>query len=223
MKAFIAVLALVPLMSFAQSRPELEGRVERALQNARRDLRLNLQRMTERELIQVERKLLDVSSIANGNMNPNPYPNPVPNPYPNPIPTPYPSMTCAQEGTTTYQNTFVKIKNFAYNIANQTSSGSVNYATNWTNKFPCYVADKFIQDYTRIKNHAYNSMNMTTSGSVEYAERMVTRLCSQVPFEQIFNQHKNFAYNTLNMTTSGSVQYATPKMEAEAFYCNNLR
>lgn len=221
MKAFIAVLALVPLFSFAQGRPELEVRVERALQDARRDLRLNIQRMTERELIQVERKLLDVSSIANGNMNP--YPNPVPNPYPNPIPTPYPSMTCAQEGTTMYQNTFVKIKNFAFNTVNTTSTGSVQYATNWTNKFPCYIADKFIRDYSRIKTHAFNAMNMTSTGSIQYAERMVSRLCSQVPFEQIFNQHKSFAFNTLNMTSTGSIQYATPKMEAEAFYCDNLR
>lgn len=217
MKAFIVVLALVPIFSFAQSRPELEGRVESALQEARRALKSNIQRMSERDLKQAERKLLDVAEIANGNSNP------YPNPGPNPIPTPYPTMTCAQEGTTTFQNTFVKIKNFAYNVANQTSSGAVSYATNWTNKFPCYVADKFIQDYTRIKNHAYNAMNMTSSGSVEYAERMVPRLCSQVQFEQIFNQHKNFAYNTLNMTSSGAVQYATPKMEAEAFYCNNLR
>ena len=213
MKAFIAVLALAPMFSFAQGRPELEGRVEAALQNARRELRLNIQRMSDRDLIQVERKLQDVASIAAAGYNP----------APNPIPTPYPTMVCANEGTTTFQNTFVKIKNFAYNIVNQTSSGSVTYATNWTNKYPCYLADKFIQDFTRIKNHAYNAMNMTSSGSVDYAERMVSRLCPNVPFEQIFNQHKNFAYNTLNMTSSGSVQYATPKMEAEAFYCNNLR
>lgn len=221
MKAFIVILAMVPLFSFAQSRPEIEGRVESALQNARRDLRLNLQRMTDRDLRQVERKLLDVSDIANGYVNPGP--TPTPNPYPNPIPTPYPTLSCAREGTTTFQNTFVKIKNFAYNVANQSSSDSVSYATNWTNKYPCYVADKFIQDYTRIKNHAYNAMNKSSMDSIMYAEKMVSRLCTQVAFEQIFNQHKNFAYNTLNMSSMDSVNYATPKMEAEAFYCNNLR
>ena len=221
MKSFIAIIALVPLFAFAQSRPELESRVESALQNARRELRLNIQRMSERDLIQVERKLQEVESIARGGgYNPGPIPNP--NPYPTPYPTPYPQLSCAQEPTQVYQQTFIKVKNFAYNIVNRTSSDSVAYATNWTNKYPCNLADKFIRDFTRIKNHAYNNMNQTSSMSVEYAERMVSRVCDGVPFEQIFNQHKIFAYNTLNMTSSQSVEYATPKMEAEAFYCRNF-
>lgn len=214
MKTFLAVLFILPTVAFAQQRRDvLERKVEVALRNARQAIQMNIQRMNVRELQQAETLLEVVSDIANGNGAQYPTPTPIPEPMP---------IVCAQDNVERFQSTFILIKNFAYNDADRNSSQSVQYATDWTNKYPCQIANKFITDFKRIKNFAYNDLDKTSASSVQYAEAMVSKVCSEVQFEQIFRQHKNFAYNTLNMTSAAAVNYAKSKVEAEAFYCLNF-
>lgn len=212
MKLFFGLLLLTPVLAFAQDRQVLESRVQNALRDARQAVNQNIQYMDNRDLMRVEQLLHKVTEAAAGTVRP----------MPTPIPRPMPMMVCARDHVNTFQSTFNQIKNFAYNVGNRGTTASIDYATEWTNKHPCSLAPKFIADFTRIKTHAYNNMNMGTTASIGYAETMVARVCSNIQFEQIFNQYKNFAYNSMNMGTTASINYAQPKMEAEAFYCRNF-
>lgn len=214
MKLIFGLMLALPMLVHAQDRRQLENRVTDVLRLTQQSLNRNIQYLDERELRHVEQLLIranEAAQVANR-----------PEPRPNPTPRPQRVMVCANDHVATFQSTFAQIKTFAYNVANLGSTASIEYATEWTNRHPCHLASKFIADFTRIKTHAYNNMNMGTIASVQYSEEMVSRVCSEVQFEQIFNQHKAFAYNTLNMGTTASVQYAQPKMESEAFICRNF-
>jgi len=216
MKFITALLFAMPLISFAQTfsqREMLEERLLLSLKSARQAVLENVQAMPERDLRRTEKLLEKVRLAALG----------IDSDEPN---YPMPTMVCAREGVDRYQQTFLKIKNFAYSSQglNLTNEGALNYATNWTTQQPCSYADKFIVDFTRIKNFAYSSqgLNMTNENAVNYTKTMVPRICANISFEQIFSKHYNFAYSSqgLNMTTENARRYAQPKAEAEGFVCS---
>ena len=215
MKFITALLFAMPLISFAQTvsqREMLEERLLSSLKTARQAVLENIQAMPERDLRRTEKLLEKVRLSALGMDSDEPN-------------YPQPTLVCAQEGVDRYQQSFLKIKNFAYSSQglNLTTDGAVSFATTWTKLQPCSYADKFIVDFGRIKNFAYSSqgLNMTNDGAVNYAKAMVARICANVPFEQIFSKHYNFAYSSsgLNMTSENARRYAQPKTEAEAFIC----
>lgn len=143
-------------------------------------------------------------------------------------PLPPRNVACSQAGTNQYQNTFIKIKQFAYagDGLNKTTMGAQNYAHQWLDQYPCSVANKFINDFKRVRVFAYSGtgLNKTTAGSINFALDNVAQVCSGMNFEQKFQNQFDFAYSSqgLNMTSAGARNYASDKVLPIAFSCNNL-
>ena len=177
--------------------------------------------MDETEILEATRSLRSIKRLARGRGQGPGRDRPTPQgpTYPREIP-------CAQDYR--FQETFIKIKAFAYSGEgyNYSSSAATSYATNWTNTYSCDLADKYISDFKRIKNFAYSGsgLNLSSSGAISYANSMIQKLCQGVNFEQIYQRDYNFAYSGsgLNLSSSGARAYAQPRMEAQAFVCRNF-
>lgn len=223
MKFIIALTLAFPLLASAQGRPELESQLTSELREVNLAIKENLQFMDENEILEATRSLRSIKRLARGRGQGPGRDRPIPqgptNPYPREIP-------CSQDYR--FQETFVKIKAFAYSGDgyNYSSSGATSYATNWTNTYSCDLADKYISDFKRIRSFAYSGsgLNLSSSGAVSYAASMISKLCQGVNFEQIYQRDYNFAYSGsgLNMSSSGARAYAQPRMEAQAFVCRNF-
>lgn len=223
MKFLIAMTLAFPLLASAQSRPEIESQLTNELREVNLVIKENLQHMDENDIYEATRALRSIKRIARGQRpgpgRDRPTPQGPTNPYPREIP-------CSQDYR--FQETFVKIKAFAYagDGYNYSSTGATNYATNWTNTYSCDLADRFISDFKRIRSFAYSGsgLNLSSSGAVSYADSMIRKLCHGVNFEQIFQRDYNFAYSGsgLNMSSSGARAYAQPRMESQAFVCHNF-
>ena len=106
------------------------------------------------------------------------------------------------------------------------SSGSTQYAEQWTSEYRCSDVNKFITDFKFIKSFAYSSkgLNLTTSGAKNYAKANINSLCAHYPLKQEFKKHYDFAYSSrgLNYTSSKARKYAKEIVEPEAFSCQNF-
>lgn len=223
MKYILLAVFAMPLVSFAQSRPILEARVQESLKAARLSITANIQKMSSSDLQQVNRLLKEVSAVSQGQQRPGPMP--MPNPVP--APRPRPQVSCSEDRTGKFQSTFVYIKEFAYSSEglNYSSTAATSYATQWTNRYPCSLAETFAFDFKRLKNFAYSSegLNLSSSGAIAYAQANINNMCPDVNFEAIFKRSYDFAYSSegLNMSSSAAVAYAKPIMEEKALRCDN--
>lgn len=219
MKFFLALTLAFPLLASAQGRPELESQLTAELRDVNQVIKENLQHMDENEILEATRSLRSIKRLALGRGPRRDHPIPQ-------RPEPRYSVPCSQDYR--FQETFVKIKAFAYagDGYNYSSTGATNYATNWTNTYSCDLADKFIADFKRIRSFAYSGsgLNLSSSGAVSYADSMIKKLCQGVNFEQIYQRDYSFAYSGsgLNLSSSGARAYAQPRMESQAFVCHNI-
>ncbi|MCP4911750.1 MAG: hypothetical protein GY909_01425 [Oligoflexia bacterium] len=217
MKSLTIILTLFMSMSlFAQNRNRQETRALKLIDNITRNANevRYLDDMALRSLLQ---NLRQAKSILDGGA-----PGPVP-------PRPRPIAVCSQNRNGDYHATFSKIKSFAYSTSgiDLSSSESTQYAGEWTNTYPCHVADEFITNFKRLKKFAYSTsgLDMSSSESVQYAKNKIERFCSSYELEAEFKRHYQFAYSTggLDLSASESREYAINQVDRFAFTCRNFR
>lgn len=226
MKTMLAIGLLLPTFAFAQNRQVLETRVVEAMRAARQAVNDNLQKMSDSDLRLVELQLQGVRAAALGGMDSRP--TPVPQPNPRPVPRPQPTYyTCAQQGTEAYQAAFSKIKTFAYSPSglDMTSQGATNFAQNWTNRYPCELAGKYVTDMNRLRAFAYSpsGLDLSSAAARDYAIQNIGRICTNINYEEIHSKHYQLAYSPsgMDMSAQSAHTYARIKYEEEALRCNN--
>lgn len=195
------------------------------VQNLSRDvLRLttqNAQSLSESELVQVTYNLRQAKKLLKGDdVRPN-YPGPIDNGRPGT----YGQRVCSAENTYTYQETFQRIKQFAYSSTglNLSSQESINYALDWSTKYPCAVAETFISRFVLLKNFAYSStgLNYSSLEAKDYALAKLHFLCPGVDIASEYRKHYEFAYSSrgLNYSSLQARDYAQPRAERVALTC----
>lgn len=223
----ILAFAFAANAQYVPQRDRLEGEARKLSLQMRTLVENNVDRLDERDLETVVRNLERAKDVLLGRVvDPGPGPGPFPPPLP---PIPAPRFTCDRASVSEYQSTFVRIKDFAYSSEglNLTSSGATSYAHEWTQKYACEDAYRFMTEFTRLKNFAYASsgLNRTSSGAVSYAKEGIDRICEGYNYEQEFSSLYEFAYSTrgLNMTSSAATNYARERVEPQMFQCSPFR
>ncbi len=194
---------------------------------------MELIEMTNRLIAEVDRPVGPMPSPTHPPIPPTPYYPPTqpqqPPYYPPTAHYPYPPMMmCDQERPEVMQEVFVKIKAFAYGAdgLNYSSTPATSFAQEWITKYPCAVADKYVQEFKTIKAFAYDSdgLNYSSISARDYAIEKIGSYCVGVDLKRVYAPLYQFAYssNGLNMSSTGARAYAQPKLEAQAFVCQNF-
>lgn len=132
-------------------------------------------------------------------------------------------LACDQEPA--FQETFVRVKAFAYSTTglNLTSEGATQYALEWTKQYSCAQAPRFIENFSRVKRFAYatSGLNLTDAGATDFAKAYAQSLCQGYELESEFQRAYQFAYSSggLNMTSSAATEYAKKQVMQNAFSC----
>lgn len=219
MITFLAVLMSFSVMAQPfQNRADLEAEAKRLSVQMKILVDRNVDRLDERDLTKLVRTLERSKDILLGRDT-----NPGPGPGPGPIPVP--RYTCDRANPSDFQSTFVKIKNFAYSSSglDMSSAAATNFAQDWSTRYACADADRFISIFTRLKNFAYSTsgLDMSSAASVGYAEQGVNNLCENYNFEAEFKNLYNFAYSTsgLDLSSAAARDYARQRVEPQMFQC----
>lgn len=214
---FMATLAVVSLNSFA-NRVDLEADVLKLAKKVNRLANQNADTLSNKELRDVKKHLTLAVKIIKGIGT-----TPVPPTNPRPI-----YRVCSQDSADIFQQTFIKIKNFAYSSSglDMTSSGATQFAQEFTETHSCETADIFMSKSSRLKTFAYSTsgLDMTSSNAKSYAMNKWQSFCEDFPIESEFKKHYTFAYSSsgLDMTSSNARRYAQEKVEPVAFSCGNI-
>lgn len=226
MKFLVLTLVMVSA-AFAQDRSMLEERALDMAQKVERLTRENVRDLTQeelRDLLESFRKSLQVLRQTDVGPGPRPHPRPHPRPWPRPRPV----VVCENDSADALQAAFKVIKDWAYSSAglDMSSSGALDYAKEWTAKYPCEIANQYVADFKLLKDFAYASsgLDMSSSGAMSYAKEKIGSFCSGYDLASEFKKHYDFAYSStgLDMSSSGARKYATEKIEAAAFSCHNF-
>lgn len=214
MKFILGLILALPLSTMAAPRERSESDVLRQLNLTSRSLEHNIQKMSERDLREASELLLELRNLAEGQGRGGQRPPRV--------------KACANDTSTIFQSTFTKIKSFAYSGIglNLSSQAATQFATDWTNKYPCSLADKYERDTKRIVIFAYSGLglNYTYSEARNFAIEKAPNFCSDYKLEEEFRRFYNFAYSTsgLNYSSTAAIAYALDKIERSAFSCRNF-
>lgn len=220
MKLITIIAMLFAFGAHAQShqpRSELELEAKKLSLQMKILVERNVDRLDERDLQQLVRTLDRAKGILLGQ-------NPGPGPGPGPLP-PVPRFTCDRASTAEYQNTFTKIKGFAYSSSglDMSSAAATNFAQDWATKYDCADADRFISLFGRLRNFAYSTsgLDMSSAAAVNYASNGIDRLCENYAFESEFKNLYNFAYSTsgLDLSSAAARNYASQRVEPQMFQC----
>ena len=214
MRTLTIVVTLFMSMSlFAQNRNRQETRALKLIDNLQRNA-TEVRYLNDASLRSLLQNLRQAKNILEGR---------------NPGPDPRPGAVCAQNRNGDFHATFSKIKSFAYSTSgiDLSSNESTQYAQEWTNTYPCNVADEFITNFKRLKKFAYSTsgLDMSSSESVDFAKNKIERFCSNYQLESEFKRHYDFAYSTrgLDLSSSESREYAANQVDRFAFTCRNFR
>lgn len=214
MKFILGLILALPLSTMAAPRDRSETDVLRQLNLTSRSLERNIQKMSERDLRQASELLAELKDLAEGQNRGGQRPPRV--------------RACANDTVVNFQSTFSKIKSFAYSGSglNMSSQEAIAFATDWTNKYPCDLADKYQTDLTRIISFAYSGSGLNYSGSNarSFAMERAPRFCTGYNLEEEFRKFYSFAYSGsgLNYSSSAATAYALEKIERSAFSCRNF-
>lgn len=218
MMTFLALFMSFSVMAQpVQNRANLEAEAKKLSLQMKILVDRNVDRLDERDLTQLVRSLERSKDILLG-QRPGPGPGPIP-------PIPAPRYTCDRASASEYQQTFIKVKNFAYSSSglDMSSAAATNFAQDWSTRYSCADADQFISIFGRLKNFAYSTsgLDMSAAASIDYAQQGVNSLCENYNFEAEYKNLYNFAYSTsgLDLSAAAAKDYARQRVEPQMFQC----
>lgn len=216
MKKLLLIAAALPVMASAQNygnRAQNERDLIQAVNATRRLVLENVQRMPQRDLLQAQKLLEKVDEVVLGRSTGPQIPQ---------------VRGCALENVNSFQQTFVRIKNFAFSGTglNYNSNDATDFADRWTSRYPCSYADHYMAVFMRLKSFAFSGagLNYDSKDAVQFALANVDSFCSDMQLEQLFKQHYNFAFSGtgLNMDSNEARAYAYNKIRGTVFSCSNI-
>jgi len=228
--ACATVFMLSSLSSFAQnwrpSHPQSEVRLEREVRMLSRAVKRQVQdradTLSKRELRQLKKTLQAAINILSSDLTPAPLP-------------PAPRRTCDKAPKGMYQNNFNKIQNFAHLASglNYRRPQAKKFAREWMTKYPCRVADKYIEDFKVIKEISYYRVasDFIRIPANQYALNNIDFYCSGVNLVAEFTRHYHSVFSgrranrgdgRANRGDDRARVYAQTELEKMAFVCQNF-
>lgn len=202
--AMITTLVLLTSTTYAASKQKVAKAIKLAA-NVQRNVQLEAQYLTNKELTQVNKLLRQANKILKGSYS-------------------EPSEVCSD--TDDFATTFkeAKKKLYAPSGLDFSSSQSIQMAQDLTSQYSCDGVMKFLNNAIALKKFAYapSGMDRSSQASKDFGLEYGAQLCDDSNYQQVYKNAYKLAYSPsgMDMSSQQSHAYAFDKlMKSNAFSC----
>lgn len=131
------------------------------------------------------------------------------------------NVSCAQDyDVNLYHRTHASIRALADYELSYFSSDAINFANNWTQKYPCDYASEYEDKIATLKDFADKKLSYFSSDARKFALTNVDKLCLDQDYNALFDIHYRFADRQLSYFSSDARNYAWNQIRTMMLSCD---